>query len=103
MSRTEKTNPLIVKLWDGTLRRVACHDHATGPCDLPESLREHLAADVKTRCSWDVYFDGTHVCCCELCRAQTWVRAAQKGERNRTRVQLGERLKSVRATGEWLD
>ena len=27
MSRTEKTSPYIVRLWDGTLRRVAEHDH----------------------------------------------------------------------------
>jgi hypothetical protein len=103
MSRTDKTNPFVVKLWDGTLRRVACHDHATGPCDLPGSLREYLAADLKTRCTWDVEFDGTHVCCCQLCRAQTWERAARKGERSRLYAGLGEELKAFRTDGEWND
>ena len=103
MSRTDKTSPHIVKLWNGTLRRVACHDHTLGPCDLPGGLREHLATGHTTRCTWDLDFNGTHVCCCELCRAQTWVRAERKGERSRARARIGESLKAFRTDGEWND
>ncbi len=38
MSRTDKTDPLIVRLWHGDLTREACHDHrAESTCDLPAS------------------------------------------------------------------
>ena len=103
MSRTEKTDPLTVKLWRGALRREACHDHTTGECDLPRTLADDLAVGGATRCSWELFCDGTPICCCEVCRAQTWVRAARKGERNRARVGLGEALKAFRAGGQWAD
>lgn len=103
MSRTEETSPYIVRLWDGTLRRVAEHDHTTGPCDLPQTLTEHLAHWDGTRCTWDLDYDGTHVCCCQVCRAQTWVRAACRGEKSRARSALREELKRWRVDGDWVD
>ncbi|NUP73396.1 MAG: hypothetical protein HOQ07_01880 [Sinomonas sp.] len=42
MSRTDKTQPFRIRLWDGTLRRVAVHDHRDGVCDLPSTVREDL-------------------------------------------------------------
>jgi len=95
MSRTDKTQPLLVKLWDGTLRRQAFHDHRTGPCDLPSTLREHLLAG-PTRCTWDLHFDGTYTCSCEICKAHTWVRNDVRSERRRNRIELGELLKEAR-------
>ena len=103
MSRTDKTSPYIVKLWHGALRRQAFHDHSAGACDLPQSLAEHLAVGYSTRCSWDLDYDGTNVCGCQLCRAQIWVRNDVRGERNRERIRVGEAVKSFRVTGEWID
>ncbi|RYP86842.1 hypothetical protein EKO23_07650 [Nocardioides guangzhouensis] len=102
MSRTEKTSPYLVKLWDGTLRRVAEHDHRFGDCDLPQTLAEHRAR-CNSRCRWELRYDGTHICCCQLCRAQTWVRNDLRGERNRARIRLGEALKEYRGSGDWED
>ena len=105
MSRTEKTSPYIVKLWDGTLRRVAEHDHSTGPCDLPQTLAEHLARWNSTRCTWELHYDGTniHDCQCGVCRATLWVRNDVRGERNRARIRLDEALKEYRGGGDWED
>jgi hypothetical protein len=103
MSRTDKTDPYTAKLWHGALRREAWHDHSAGECDLPRTLADDLAAGSSTRCSWELFYDGTRICCCEGCRAQTWERAARKGERNRARVRLGEALKAFRAGGDWAD
>ena len=103
MSRTDKTSPYIVKLWHDTLRRRAFHNHSTGDCDLPQSLADHLAMGFATRCTWDLGYDGTNVCGCQLCRAQTWVRNDVRGERNRERIRLSEGVKSFRVTGEWMD
>ena len=103
MSRTDKTDPYTVKLWRGALRRMACHDHTAGDCDLPRTLEDDLASDHSTRCTWELFYDGTPTDCCELCRAQTWVRAARKGERSRTQARLSEALKAFRSDGEWID
>lgn len=35
MSRIDKTQPYRVRRWDGTLARIAVHDHHDGVCDLP--------------------------------------------------------------------
>ena len=73
MSRTDKTQPFRVKLWDGTLARVAVHDHRFDGCDLPGTLLAELAerrwisaraqvrssTDTDTLCYWDVRFTGT--------------------------------------------
>jgi hypothetical protein len=101
MSRAGKTSPNLVKLWHETLRRQACHDHSTGDCDLPQTLADHLARWGTTRCTWGLDYDGTRVCCCQVCRAQIWVRNDVRGERNRPRIRLGEGVKSYRGTGEW--
>ena len=103
MSRTDKTSPYIVKLWHGALRATARHDHSTGDCDLPQSLADHLATWGTTRCAWDLDYDGTNVCGCQLCRAQIWARAERKGERSRVRARIGESLKAFRTDGEWND
>ncbi|GGU34254.1 hypothetical protein [Nocardioides albus] len=68
MSRTEKTQPFRVRLWDGTLRRVAVHDHRNGVCDLPANLAEDIAQiDGAGRypaggCRWEFAWSGTASC-----------------------------------------
>lgn len=103
MSGTEKTNPFHVKLWNGTLARVASHDHRFGPCDLPVTLEEHLDRGAggwwrnDGHCRWQLHYTGVGVCCCSLCRCQSSVRREKKGQRRRANVALGELVKSFRA------
>ena len=102
MSRTEKTNPFIVRLWDGSLTRVAHHDHATGSCDLPASVAEHLVNWNKTRCRWCMHDDGTRIGAA-FQGDLAYIRADRKGERSRLHAGLGEELKAFRTDGEWND
>ena len=106
MSRTEKTQPFRVKLWDGTLARVARHDHRDGPCDLPSTMADdlfrepdlQLVADLRAcrRCYWDLRWTGTFVCCCGMCRQQVEHRRAAKGARRRSRMELRDAVKRSR-------
>ena len=97
MSRTDKTQPFSIKLWDGTLARAARHDHRGGACDLPGDVTVHLAQLQRPasagQCSWDLRFTGTRVCCCGLCRDQVGRRRAKKGSRRRARMALRDTLK----------
>jgi hypothetical protein len=102
MSRTDKTSPYIVRLWHGSLRRQACHDHSSGDCDLPPTLRDDLASGGSTRCSWAMRDDGTRIGAA-FRGDLAYARAERKGERSRARVRLGEALKTFRAAGEWND
>jgi len=108
MSGTEKTNPYLVKLWDGTLERVAVHDHRFGDCDLPSTIAEHLAQlgdgwrRLDERCRWELHYTGIRTCCCGLCRGQAGIRREVRGARRRTHMVLGELQKSWRA-GEQAD
>lgn len=101
MSRTDKTNPYLVRLWDGTLERVAHHDHRRGECDLPGTWAEHERSyiDQPSRCTWDLRFTGVNPCCCSICRAQPWVRADQRGARRRSHMRLEEVRKTWLAGG----
>ena len=104
MAHTDKTKPLKVRLWHDALVRVAEHDHRDGVCDLPTTLPEFLAQRWGGgACAWEHLWTGVGVCRCELCAASTWVRAAQRGERQRARVALREQVKEWNATGEITD
>lgn len=108
MSRTDKTQPFRVRLWDGTLRRIAVHDHRNGICDLPDDL----AADIKQiegasgrfpadSCRWEFAWTGTSPCCCWLCHDSTGHRAERRADRHATKRELRNALKAARA--DWSD
>jgi len=100
VSRTEKTQPFRVKLWDGTLERVALHDHRDGPCDLPITMIDDLIGRSDMRCRWDLRWTGIFVCCCGLCRQQVEHRRAAKGARRRSRMVLLDAVKRSGSTAE---
>ncbi len=94
MSRTDKTKPLIIKLWHGDLARQACHRHSgRHPCDLPASLAEDLAAAARGRCYWEFRWTGVPDCCCGLCRNEGAYRSALRGIRaaDKARLKRGAR------------
>lgn len=97
MSRTDKTQPFPIKLWDGTLARAAHHDHRDGACELAATVTKHLAQLRRParagQCSWHLRFTGTRVCCCGLCRDHVGRRRAKKGSRRRARMALRDALK----------
>ncbi|MBB3049399.1 hypothetical protein FHS23_000394 [Prauserella isguenensis] len=100
MSRTDKTQPFRVRLWDGSLRGVAVHDHRDGVCDLPGTLKEdlkHVAGNggsvARGSCFWDLRYTGTRPCCCPLCRASDRFRADRRASRQRSRRELADLLK----------
>ncbi|MDQ0030432.1 hypothetical protein [Arthrobacter bambusae] len=103
MSRTEKTQPFRIRLWDGTLRRVAVHDHRDGICDLPATVQEYLKRVEDTGvsmapgfCHWELQYTGTRTCCCPLCHDADGLRDERRADRHRNRRELAELLKLTR-------
>lgn len=103
MSRTDKTQPYPVRLWDGTLHRVAVHNHVDGICDLPQSLDEELAQYAanggyldRAACHWEFQYTGINTCCCNLCRDPARRRAERRADRHRVRRDLREMVKQAR-------
>lgn len=108
MSRTEKTQPFQVRLWDGTLQRVAVHDHTNGVCDLPCNVAESMAqygpsGRDRHACYWDLHFTGIYVCGCGICRNSAGLRDLRRADRHREKRRLREVLKLVRADREATD
>lgn len=108
MSRTDKTQPFRVRMWDGTLHRVAVHDHRDGICDLPADLAEDLdQLDLddgflqRDSCHWEFYFTGTFPCGCALCRDSGGLRDERRADRHRVRRALTDLLKEARH--DWRD
>lgn len=106
MARSEKTQPFRVKLWDGTLHRVAVHNHVDAVCDLPSTLDEDLDRHrafrpFGTSCHWDLRFTGTRVCACPMCSA----RAERREVRRRDRHDSAARLRGIakEARQDWRD
>ena len=103
MSRTEKTQPFRVRLWDGTLHRVAVHDHRDGICDLPATVHEDLeqvedtvGSMARGSCHWEFQYTGTRTCCCPLCHDADGLRDERRADRHRNRRELAELLKLTR-------
>ncbi|MCP2256186.1 hypothetical protein LY13_004971 [Prauserella aidingensis] len=103
MSRTDKTQPFRLRLWDGSLRRVAIHDHRDGVCDLPATLKADLAhfADsggsvARGSCFWELHYTGTRPCGCPLCHESDLFRADRRASRQRSRRELAALLKLAR-------
>ena len=108
MSRTDKTQPFRVRLWDGTLRRIAVHDHRNGICDLPANLAEDIAqidgaggVFPAGACRWEFTWTGMPACCCELCHDSSGLRAERRADRHAVRRDLRDLVKSAR--GDWSD
>lgn len=102
MSRTDKTQPFRVRLWDGTLRRVAIHDHRNGICDLPANLAEDIAQIDGAggrypagACRWEFTWSGTASCSCEICHASSGLRAERRADRHAVRRELRDLIKEV--------
>lgn len=108
MSRTDKTQPYRVRLWDGTLTRIAVHDHSDGICNLPADYREDLSQYAATAgsfspasCYWTMHFTGTMACCCGMCHDAAGLRAERRADRHRTRRELADLAKE--ANSGWRD
>ncbi|MBE3016175.1 hypothetical protein IL992_44570 [Microbispora sp. NEAU-D428] len=100
MSRTDKTKPLIVRLWHGDLDRQAAHDHGAGSgCDLPATLAEDRAT-LHTRCVWEFRWTGTPCCCCGICRDQTGYRRLLRRIRTADKARLATATKAWRSGDE---
>lgn len=75
MSKTDKTRPFDVQMWDphSRIKKVAHHDHRLGGCDLPATYEEHAAATwplparFHTRCQWSLDYTGIGFCSCSWC------------------------------------
>ncbi|MCA4132659.1 hypothetical protein [Arthrobacter sp. M4] len=100
MSRTDKTQPFRVRLWDGTLRRVAVHDHRDGICDLPANVQEDRRQVVTNggflpnrSCHWEFQYTGSKTCCCSVCHDGDGLRHERRAERHRNRRELANLLK----------
>ena len=91
MSRTDKTRPFWVRATDDHGCAEACHDHRSGPCDLPPlgRWRRTVAsgADRARRCRWEPAW-WKITCGCPMCTGQIWRRPDNRRERRRTRVAL---------------
>lgn len=109
MSRTEKTQPFLIRLWDGTLRRIAVHDHRDGICDLPATVNEDLerveprGSMARGSCHWELHYTGTRTCCCPLCRDADGLRDERRADRHRNRRELAILLKLTRKGWRELD
>ena len=108
MSRTDKTQPFRVRLWDGTLRRVAVHDHRDGVCNLPadeaadlEQFARHGGRIPAYACHWEFTWTGVAPCCCSLCHDPSGLRAERRANRHDIRRALGALLKE--ASYDWRD
>lgn len=90
MSKTRKTRPLIVKIFDPTDKSVdiaESHSHEDGlECDLPsrKDLKAIIDAHQKgiyTRCDYTFSYVGKNLCGCKQCTGQD----DRKIERRKTR------------------
>lgn len=71
MSKTDKTNPLWVKITRGDVASEEIHNHSDGVCDLPAD--GSLAWSRGQRCRREFVYTGTHTCCCHWCHSEdTW-------------------------------
>lgn len=70
MSKTDKTNPLWLKLMHGDLAWEEVHNHEDGPCDLsgPDDLDSYgWCTGSGRRCYRTFVYTGTRICCCSMC------------------------------------
>lgn len=101
MSRTDAHAPAFVRLLDPH-RRVAVHDHSTGPCDLLplEEWLKDTPGWREVRCRWDVRFTDfiENPCCgCSMCTGKAYRRDARRRERHDSRRVIQDGL------SDWLD
>ncbi|MFD4181282.1 hypothetical protein [Rhodococcus sp. NPDC058514] len=85
MSHTDKTDPIVVKLWTGALNGVVVHDHRDGRCDLPRSIAEERDRPTHD-CGVEHLYSGINACCCPLCRQPALRRADRASARLRDRM-----------------
>ena len=80
MSRTHKTKPYMVQMYQGHAPVEEVHDHSKGACDLPPFDPKNM--ETRTRCHWDWKYDGkNHFCGCCLCTGHN--ERITNGRRNR--------------------
>jgi hypothetical protein len=61
LSRTEKTKPFWARLRSDPVHlAIEVHDHAAGPCDLPEMPGPGALSAHDTRCSWGPSSEALH-------------------------------------------
>lgn len=110
MSRTDKTDPLDVKMWDRFNKGIGIeenHDHSKGECDLPKTYQEYRKRSwpnkdwFKYNCAWTWTYLGKHVCCCSLCHKNHWTED-KAADNNSSRMELRDMVKLYNA-GQPLD
>ena len=83
MSRTDKTRPYYVRLFDSEdLTKVPHHRHETGECDLPETF-DDTVQNPNSNCFYDFFYTGTSLCSCDWCTGKPWLRASSKALRHK--------------------
>lgn len=94
MSKTDKTRPLRVKIFD-THTALEAHDHRLGECDLqsPSEWLRALEFENKhefRRCSWDLRPSQMHKASdgCDMCTQSSYRRIKTRRERHRSHDEM---------------
>lgn len=103
MSKTDKTRPFHVKLWDdeSNIEKVAVHDHRFNDCTLPTSLPEHVASFSVAGCYWEFWYTGVRTCACSMCSENVYYKQLQRRERQKQRKVNLEIRKTFFASGAY--
>ena len=102
MSRTWKTRPMQVRLWDD-LEKVAYHVcKRSADCDLPKSLKQNLLQTGPGHCKWLFTYTGVNVCACQMCYGQDWLKLSKRADRRRVNAFLSGN-KNAAEDGVWED
>lgn len=74
MTRTAETKPLWVKFARRDLAMVEKHDHAAGPCDLPDPFDAFAFTRLTTQPRREFVETDTRGCCCPMGRGVEYPR-----------------------------
>ena len=95
MSKTDKTRPIQVRLWDD-LDKVPYHVCLGKDCDLPSSLEQDLAQPSEPgHCIWVFNYTGINVCSCNLCSGRDYRLLAKRSDRRKVRAFLTSKRNTV--------
>jgi hypothetical protein len=72
---------------------VEKHDHADGPCDLPDPFDAFAFSRATTRCRREFVYTGTATCCCRMCHNADYPDRTepQRRRRERRRTKVADR------------
>lgn len=107
MSKTDKTRPYWVRLFDQPQNYLEAHDHVNGVCDLPD----RPAADSSSNTWWGSWlrhecgytwsaafcYSGEGQCGCRLCTGYHTRREERRRDRHDARRKANDWLKEFRS------